>query len=75
MARLPVFNDFGLVGSVLDLRSGPNGSGQPVGVMWFLFRAKPPILNSFRTISEDLDPNRHCGSDLDLQDQAGDGPL
>ena len=40
-----------------------------------MFRAKQSILDPFRAIFDDLGPNRHCGPDLDLQDQAGDGPL
>ena len=40
-----------------------------------MFRAKRSILDPFRAIFDDLGPNRHCGPDLDLQDQAGDGPL
>ena len=40
-----------------------------------LFRAKLSILEPIRAILDDLRPNQHCGPDLDLQDQAGDGPL
>ena len=40
-----------------------------------MFRAKPSILDPIRAIFDDLGPNRHCGPGLDLQDQAGDGPL
>ena len=61
--------------AVFGLRSGPDGSGQAVGFIWSLFRAKRSILDPFRAIFDDLGPNRHCGPDLDLQDQAGDGPL
>ena len=32
------------------------------------------ILDPFRAIFDDLGPNRHCGPDLDLQDQARDWP-
>ena len=34
---------------VFGLRSGPDGSGQAVGFIWLLFRAKPSILDPFRT--------------------------
>ena len=60
---------------MFGLRSGPDGSAQAVGFIWSLFRAKRSILDPIRTIFDDLGPNRHCGPDLDLQDQAGDGPL
>ena len=56
------------------LRSGPDGSGQALGFIWSLFRDKWSILDPFRAIFDDLGPNRHCGPDLDLQNQAGDGP-
>ena len=36
--------------AVFGLRSGPDGSGQAVGFIWSLFRAKPSILDPFRTI-------------------------
>ena len=42
---------------------------------WTKFQAKRSILDPFRAIFDDLGPNRHCGPDLKLQDQAGDGPL
>ena len=34
--------------AVFGLRSGLDGSGQAVGFIWFLFRAKSSILNPFR---------------------------
>ena len=61
--------------AVFGLRSGPDGSAQAVGSIWSLFRAERSILDPIRTIFDDLGPNRHCGPDLDLQDQAGNGPL
>ena len=51
------------------------GAGHAVGFMWCLIRAKLSILDPFWDIFNDLGPNRHCGPDLDLQDQARDGPL
>ena len=45
---LAVFENFDLFWGVLGLRSGPNGSGQAVGFIWSLFRAKPSILDPFR---------------------------
>ena len=33
------------------------------------FQAKPLILDPIRAIFDDLNPNRHFGQDLDLQDQ------
>ena len=50
-------------------------SGQPSGFIWTKFQAKRSILDPIRAIFDDLGPNRHCGPELDLQDQAGDGPL
>ena len=38
-------------------------------------QAKRSILDRIRAIFNDLGPNRHCGPDLHLQDQARDGPL
>ena len=61
--------------TIFGFRSGPDGSAQAAGFIWSLFRAKRSILDPIRTIFDDLGPNRHCGPDLDLQDQAGDGPL
>ena len=62
--------------AVFGLRSCPDGSGWAVGFICSLFRGKgPSILDPFRAILDDLVPNRHSGPDLDLQDQAGDGPL
>ena len=60
--------------SVFGFRSGPDGSAQAVGFIWSLFPAKRSILDLIRTIFNDLGLNRHCGPDLDLQHQAGDGP-
>ena len=40
--------------TVFGIRSSPDGSAQAVGFIWSLFRAKPSILNPFRTIFDDL---------------------
>ena len=47
--------------NVFGLRSGPDGSAQTVGFIWFLFRAKRG------TIFNDLGPDRNFGQPgLDL---------
>ena len=40
--------------AVFRLGSGPDGSGQAIGFIWSLFRAKRSILDSIRAIFEDL---------------------
>ena len=46
---------------VFGLRSGPDGSGQAVGFIWPLFRAKPSILDPFRTKFDVLGTDRNLG--------------
>ena len=49
------------------IRSGPDGSGQAVGCIWSLFRAKPSILDPFRTKFDVLGPDPNFGQPvLDL---------
>ena len=55
--------------------TGPKRSGAVLACFWTNFQAKPSILDPIRAIFDDSGPSRHCGSDLDLQDQARDGPL
>ena len=53
--------------AVFGLRSGPDGSGQAVGFIWFLFRAKPSILDPFRSKFDVFGPDRNLGQPgLDL---------
>ena len=59
---------------VFGLRSGPDGSGQAVGFIWSLFRAKRSILDPFRAIFDDLGPNRHCGQDWTSRIRPGTVP-
>ena len=66
---------FGYILSVFGPKTGPDVSGQPLGFIWTKFQAKWSIFQAIQVIFDDLGPNRHCGLDLDLQDQAGDGPL
>ena len=47
--------------TVLGLRSFPDGSGQAVGFIWPLFRAKPSILDPFRTKFDVFGPDRNFG--------------
>ena len=47
--------------TVFGLRSGPDGSGQAVGFIWPLFRAKPSILDPFRTKFDVFGPDRNFG--------------
>ena len=49
-------------------------SGAVLACFWTDFQAKRSILDPIRAIFDDLGPNRHFGSDLDLQDQARDWP-
>ena len=42
---------------------------------WTKFQAKRSIPDPIRAIFDDSGLSRHCGPDLDLQDQAGHGPL
>ena len=52
---------------VFGLRSGPDGSGQAVGFIWSLFRAKPSILDPFRGKFDVFGPDRNLGQPgLDL---------
>ena len=52
---------------VFGLRSAPDGSGQVVGFSWFLFRAKPSMLDPFRTKFDVFGPDRNFGQlGLDL---------
>ena len=60
---------------IFGFKSGPDGSGQPSGFICINFHPKQLILDPVRVIFDDLGLNRHCGPDLDLQDQAGHGPL
>ena len=53
--------------AVFGLRSGPDGSGQAVGFIWFLFRAKRSILDPFRAKFDVFGRDRNCGQrGLDL---------
>ena len=53
--------------AVFGLRSGPDGSGQAVGFIWSLFRAKPSILDPFRTKFDVFGPDPNFGQPaLDL---------
>ena len=53
--------------TVLDFRSGPDGSGQAVGFIWSLFRAKRSILDPFRAKFDVFGRDRNCGQrGLDL---------
>ena len=47
--------------AVFGLRSGPDGSGQAVGFIWPLFRAKRSILDPFRTKFDVFGPDRNFG--------------
>ena len=47
--------------AVFGLGSGPDGTGHAVGFIWSLFRAKPPILDPFRTKSDVLGPDQNFG--------------
>ena len=47
--------------TVFGLRSGPDGSGQAVGFIWSLFRAKRSILDPFRTKFDVFGPDRNFG--------------
>ena len=55
--------------------TGPKRSGAVLACFWTKFQAELSILDPIRAIFNDLGPNRHCGPDLDLQDQARDGAL
>ena len=47
--------------SGFGLRSGPNGSGQAIGFIWSLFRAKPSILGLFRIKFDAFGPDQNFG--------------
>ena len=47
--------------AVFGLRSGLDGSEQAVGFIWSLFRAKPSILDPFRTKFDVFGPDRNFG--------------
>ena len=46
-------------------------SGSAARFTWSDFQAKPLILEPIQAIFDDLDPSRHFGPELDLQDQIG----
>ena len=48
-------------GAVFGPRSYPDGSGQSVGFIWSLFRAKPSILEPFRTKFDVFGPDPDFG--------------
>ncbi len=53
--------------AVFGLRSGADGSGQAVGFIWCLFRAKRTILDPFRAKFDVFGPDRNFGQQgLDL---------
>ena len=52
--------------NVFGLRSGPDGSGQAVGFIWSLFRAKPSILDPFRTKFDVFGPDRTLADVADM---------
>ena len=53
--------------AVFGFRSGPDGSGQAVGFIWFLFWAKRSILDPFLIKFDVFGPHRNFGQPgLDL---------
>ena len=53
--------------AVFGLRSGPDGFAQAVLFIWSLFRAKPSILDPFRSKLDAFGPDRNFGQPgLDL---------
>ena len=60
---------FSLKSRILDLfglRSGPDRSGQPIRFIWSLFRAKPSILDPFRTKFDVLGPDQTLADVADM---------
>ena len=55
-------------------RSGPDGSGQAVGFIWPLFRAKPSILDPFRTKFDVFRPDRTLADVADMSRRDPTGP-
>ena len=55
-----------IVWAVFSLRSGPDGSGQAIGFIWTLFRAKPSILDPFWTIFDVFEPDRTLADVADM---------
>ena len=52
--------------AVFGLRSGPDGSGQPIRFIWSLFRAKRSILDPFWTIFDVFGPDRTLADVADM---------
>ena len=60
---------FSLKSQIFDrfgLRSGPDGSGQPIRFIWSLFQAKRSILEAFRTKFNVFGPDRTLADVADM---------